>query len=388
MHIDYWASIVFMFRGIHVGPSHKTGIKLGATYIGTVIGAGFASGLENKRFFAAFGAYGYAGIGLAALLFTLYGTLLLDLSHRVAPRSYFDLLVGICGKKLATWVDPFLTIFMLGALCIMISGSGALFSQYFGLPFDIGSIVIGIVVAMSLTFGSRGVLNANSVLIPGLLFSVIFLYVLVVVNPRPIPGLAVGLTSFRALGATWPVAAILYVSYNILLAFGLFASLAGEVESLVAAMMGGLIGGIGLGLFAIIIQMTLIPYRSYLGYTEVPMLYIASHYGRIVAGLYAGALWIALLTTAIGNAFAFGTRMSGFCRCDKRVIGILVTFAMVLPARLGFARLVGTVYPFFGYMGLPLLMMVLWRWVADRIVILVVGARYKGAVIRDWRRRR
>ncbi|OTA41527.1 MAG: hypothetical protein A6D92_05935 [Symbiobacterium thermophilum] len=48
--------------------------RVATTYIGTVVGAGFASGQETLRFFAAYGPAGLAGILLATLLFCYWAS--------------------------------------------------------------------------------------------------------------------------------------------------------------------------------------------------------------------------------------------------------------------------------------------------------------------------
>ncbi|MEW6230359.1 MAG: hypothetical protein AB1700_20110, partial [Bacillota bacterium] len=61
--------------------------KLGATYVGTVVGAGFASGQEHLHFFGPFLAGGGQGVMLAGALFILFGALLADLVFRRQTSS-------------------------------------------------------------------------------------------------------------------------------------------------------------------------------------------------------------------------------------------------------------------------------------------------------------
>lgn len=51
-------------------------LPLAFTYVGVFLGAGFVSGPELWQFFGAFGNWGYVGFLLAAVLFTLFGILL------------------------------------------------------------------------------------------------------------------------------------------------------------------------------------------------------------------------------------------------------------------------------------------------------------------------
>ena len=58
-------------------------LKIAATYIGTVVGAGFATGQEILQFFSRFGVLGLLGIFLAAALFVFFGYLIMMLLQRI-----------------------------------------------------------------------------------------------------------------------------------------------------------------------------------------------------------------------------------------------------------------------------------------------------------------
>ena len=47
--------------------------NIAALYIGTIMGAGFASGREAWQFFGVFGLQGYVGIALSGFLFMALG---------------------------------------------------------------------------------------------------------------------------------------------------------------------------------------------------------------------------------------------------------------------------------------------------------------------------
>ena len=48
-------------------------ISIAFTYVGTLVGAGFASGQELKKYFVDFGVYGIVGLILASFLFFYLG---------------------------------------------------------------------------------------------------------------------------------------------------------------------------------------------------------------------------------------------------------------------------------------------------------------------------
>ena len=75
-------------------------LPLAFTYVGVFLGAGFVSGPELWQFFGAFGNWGYVGFLLAAVLFTLFGILLVRLTQ-VAHTDEMD-------RLLVPWNIPWL----------------------------------------------------------------------------------------------------------------------------------------------------------------------------------------------------------------------------------------------------------------------------------------
>ena len=67
-------------------------MKAAATYIGTVIGAGFATGQEMLQFFVRFGVMGFVGLAFAAAMFIFFGFIIMDLGRRLNARSYREII--------------------------------------------------------------------------------------------------------------------------------------------------------------------------------------------------------------------------------------------------------------------------------------------------------
>ena len=74
--------------------------KIAFVYIGTVMGAGFASGQEMLVFFASFGKDGIYGLILAGFMFFLIGWMVLQLILAFECTSYKEFICIITGKKI------------------------------------------------------------------------------------------------------------------------------------------------------------------------------------------------------------------------------------------------------------------------------------------------
>lgn len=338
----------------------KTTFQVAATYVGAVMGAGFASGQEIQQFFVRFGYWGLMGIILSSALFSLLGWGVLDLQARWKVSSYNEFFDHLLGVKLGRWADGLVSILLFVGMIAMISGSGALFNEYFGFSRWLGIILTCFIIVLALWYRGEGVLWINSVLIPlkfifclGITAASIFLITagdnehVSLMTPHPII-------------KHWAISAILYVSLNATLAMVVFASLGREIQKR-GARLGAVLGGVALGLFAFSIGVSLLRFPD-IWVLEIPMVAIAGKLGEWPAFFYVVVLWLAMITAAVGNGFSLVCRV---VESGKLSYGYATTILLILLLPLAgvkFSYIVQLVYPMFGYLGLIFLPTILYYW--------------------------
>jgi uncharacterized membrane protein YkvI len=333
-----------------------TVFRVAATYVGTVVGAGFASGQETLRFFAAYGKVGLWGVVLATLLFCTLGVLVLDLGARLGARSHREILHLACGPRLGALMDGLITLFLGATLMVMIAGGGAVFTEQFGLPAGTGVLVTAAAAIITILFGMRGIMAANSIVVPLLTVGV--------------GVLTFGAIRFHSLGAIWehsaphpafaPVgpwwlAAVLYVGYNLVLAISVLGPLGATVQDRRSLWLGGLIGGVSLGALAGGIQLALSAHLPEVGRWEVPMLFLARLQPGAVQWGYAVILWAEIYTTAISCAYGFVSRLTQVTAIPYRWGAVGSVCVALVGSGMGFSTLLGTLYPLFGFTALAVL---------------------------------
>ena len=148
-------------------------LKVAATYIGTIVGAGFATGQEVLQFFTKFGVMGLAGLVFTTIMFIVFGYIIMDLGKKLNARSHLEIIKYSGGRILGTLIDFIITFFLFGALTAMIAGTGALFVQQFNLSSLLGNIIMAVLAAITVLTGINGVINAISFVVPFLLVAVI-----------------------------------------------------------------------------------------------------------------------------------------------------------------------------------------------------------------------
>lgn len=337
----------------------KTTLQVAATYVGAVMGAGFASGQEIQQFFTRFGHWGLLGIIVSAVLFSLLGWGILDLQERWKISSYSDFFKNLLGKRWGRRADGLVSILLILGMLAMISGSGAIFYEYFGFSKWLGIILTGLVIALALWFRGEGVLWINSVLIPFKFIFCLGIATAAVFLAASGDGEGLVLTT-NPIVNHWGLSAILYVSFNLTLAMVVFASLGREVQR-PGARLGAILGGVALGVFAFVIGSALLRFPEILG-LEIPMVAVAGKLGDWPAFFYVVVLWFTMITAAIGNGFSLISRAvdSGKINYGKATLLLLL---LLLPlAGVKFSQIVRIVYPIFGYLGLVFLPAILYCW--------------------------
>lgn len=148
-------------------------LKVIFVIIGTLIGAGFASGQEVYVFFFSFGIEGILGIVISSALIglTIYKTL--KIVHKNNIENYKDFLDKLIkNRKIKEILNMIINIFILVSFYIMIAGFGAYLNQEYNLNSIIGSGILALISFIVFKTSIKGMVKVNEFLIPILIFVV------------------------------------------------------------------------------------------------------------------------------------------------------------------------------------------------------------------------
>ncbi|WP_341349605.1 YkvI family membrane protein [Desulfofundulus thermosubterraneus] len=328
--------------------------QVSALYVGTVIGAGFASGQEITQFFIIFGEKGLWGVSLATLLFGVLGFLLMTFTTAVRCSSYVELLPLLMGRKIARLVDWLSLAMLPGGLVVMLAGSGALFNEQFGLPTEAGTMLAALITALVILGGLEGVLLSNMILVPVKVCIIALVCLLAVIHHGGWPEITKAGQPLTGTDRHWLWSSVLYVSYNMVVPLAVLSSLGRNVEQR-PGVLGGVTGGIALGSTAVLVTLAGLIYYPQITRYQVPLLCIAGGLGEGWRHGLGVLIWLAIITTAIADAHGFASRLAPGGGIPYRLVG-LGTILLSLPlARMDFTLLVQLLYPLFGYAGLVIM---------------------------------
>lgn len=324
------------------------------TFVGTIVGSGFASGQEVLQFFGIYGVPGILGIVLSFFMFIIYGYMILSIGYHMGWDNYEQLFSNLFKKRTSIFFDFIFSLFLLGISSVMVAGAGAVINNYLHVPNFIGSLFTLLLALLIVNSGITGIIRVNTLIVPLLIIFILVVAWLTIdlkqLSPRPIA--VAGMNQ-----GSWLVSAVFYVSYNIGLALGVILpmgkTMPGKIPLLMGAVGGGTILCILLGAIYCSLQSMPIQYLS----TEIPLLIPIDNY-PFFKTLFSFILWAEIFTTLISTCFSF------FCRIENLVsskFNILFWILLFFLGQIGFSKLIRVLYPIFGFICFFLLIGITWQ---------------------------
>ena len=234
--------------------------RLGLSFAGCFLGAGYVSGQELWQFFGSFGYKGLIGLAAALAVICIVGIMMLRLNEKTAITEPDKLVIPWDKPVLRSAVTLLELVFLFGVCTIMSAGVGALCEQLLGIPTYIGSGVFAALVAAASLAGFSGMVKAFSATVP------VLCGVTVVFGIMSITGDGAALKTLFTAGDTgkaanplmgsWFVAALSFAGYNIFGSIAMIAPLGKFVRSERAA-----VGGVASGAMLLLVGSALLLIR-------------------------------------------------------------------------------------------------------------------------------
>ncbi|MEW6622386.1 MAG: hypothetical protein AB1420_04545 [Bacillota bacterium] len=342
----------------------KTIFQIAATYVGSIVGAGFASGQELLQFFVVFSAKGQIGILVAGIFFAILGYLIAKIVITYKILGYQLFLHNILGKKLGTIIDIWIGITTFLTISIMLAGCATVLYQYYSLNYLLGLLVSGMLMLFTLLKGEGGVLGINSLLIPML---IVITVVISIMSFFAGTGEVFAADNNSLIGRQWLKSTILYVAYNIVISLLILSSI--NSIKLNDGLMGTILGGFVLGGIGLIMISAMLPHSPEILSVEMPMLFLADKVHKTAVWFYTPVLLMAMLTTAVANGYGLIARLKDIAVMSYPQLAVVLVIMSIPVALLGFGSLISHLYPVFGYIGLVLLCGILYKSIVGKLYL-------------------
>lgn len=307
--------------------------------IGTIIGAGFASGKEIYIFFYKYQKYGFWGLVITSILLGAIIYAVIRSCQKNNIDNYECFLRKICKSNSGYSIIKFIiNTFLLMTFYVMASAFGEYFKQEFNIIKIIGIAIIVVLSFFILIRRTNGLIKVNTILVPVLIISIIYFGK---INPYNITNVDL----INNGNINWFISSIIYASYNSIILIPVIVSISDSKVKplLISAISSMLIFILGSIIFF------LLPNLDNIDKIEIPTLYIMSNFNIIYKYIFGIVILISIFTSCIscGNAF-----LENFNNNNYKKIAIIICSVALVISELSFSNLVNVLYPFFGVLGL------------------------------------
>lgn len=329
--------------------------KVSCIFIGTVVGAGLASGKEIYQFFSIYGLDSFFGFIVCFLMYVFIGNILCDICNKKNLSSYNLLINEICPRISAKILNSFVSLYYLFSSSIIFAASGSIISQFFFIPSIFGTILMIIVSVVILKFSMKGLVWVNSLSVPIMICIIFLIFILFELFSDPINLETGALFIFKnkdiKLHNNIILSCLLYGGFNILSSTGILAPLSIRHKSS-NFKKGIFMGSLFLILISMIINYLILSNMPYIAKYDIPLLYVSKIFGKTFQVIILVLIWVEMLSTEISSLYSLAQGISNKYRFSLFKSILLILFVSVPVSIFGFTNLISIIYPFFGLLGL------------------------------------
>lgn len=315
--------------------------------LGTIIGAGFASGKEIFTFFNIYGYKGFIGIiiSMSFIGLIIYKTNNIILKHNISRYSEFMNRIIGNKKRINGVINNIINIFLYISFQIMVAGFGAYFLQGLNINQIYGIVIIVILSYITFLNNIEGLVKINEYLVP------VMIVVILLLGFKN----SSSFVNARFLGSPsifgWIISAILYASYNTITLIQILISLKKYIITKRETKVISILVSIFLIIFGAIIYILLNENYHVSSNSEMPVMLVSSKMGNIYEYIYGFVIMASIFTTAISSGYSFLQNISK-TKKQYHIIASVMCISAIFISQIGFSNLVNLMYPIFGYLGI------------------------------------
>lgn len=321
--------------------------QISAVFIGTIVGAGLASGREITQFFTSFGYKSFIGIAICGVIYILVCSMIIKISSKHRIGSYNELITLVSPGFLGKATDIITTFFLISGAAIILAGSGALLHQYFEISKWIGIILMATLTFIILLRDTQGLIEVNSIIVPSLILVITTIFILYVLLSKDTLSINF-LKTIPYIKNQWLLSTILYASFNILCCSGVLVPLCLEVKSTKNLILGITLGSIGLTILCLMINFMLMVNVPSIYKYDIPLLYISNRFGGAIQIMLLIIIWLEMFSTEVSDIYSVGKTLSVIFNISYKKASFIILLIAIPISQIGFANLIKVLYPAFG----------------------------------------
>lgn len=331
-------------------------LQVSFTYVGTVVGAGFATGQEILQFFTRYGASAVLTIGVASALFVWLGIKLMLTASEVGAKSYEDLNNLLFGKRIGNWVSLFMLVTLFGVSSVMLAGGGSVFAEQLHLPYQAGLLITAFLAYMLLIRGINAIMAVNSIVVP---FMAAFSLIMVWHTwGSPGDGNWLRLETDYSVQRIW-FSPFLYAAFNLAMAQAVLVPLGAQIKDRSVLLWGGICGAVCIGLMLTAGHFALSAQMPGIAQFDIPMGNVIRRAGSLLQFLFVMVIYGEIFTTLLADVYGIALQLEQRFRMSYKTIVPMILLINYAFSQIGFKTLISSLYPLFGLLSLAWLFMMI-----------------------------
>ena len=338
--------------------------KYAGAFVAWVIGAGFATGQEILQFFTSYGLMSYAVVLLTLACFVALGCVMLTTGYEHRQEEHFDYCRCYCGKWLGAFYSWFVPASLVLLMPVLVAAAGASLNQYFGLWRWVGSALMALMVLGAYLVGFEKLVRIVSLTGPVIILFTLTVGTITVVrdfgNFSAVAGYASVLSAAKA-APNWVLSTLLYLPLTFCCGSAYYNDLGRSADNHAAAKWGSVAGAVAVVGAIAIMNTAILLNAGDASSLAVPTLYLARKLFYLLGAAFAVVLFLGVFSCCSAMMWTICNRLPTAGTSKDRYAAAAVSAAAFLLGLLPFARLVATIYPFIGFLGLPFVACVLWK---------------------------
>lgn len=321
--------------------------QIAAVFIGTIVGAGLASGQEIKQFFTYYGYKSFIGIIVCFFIYVLVSPIITKISLRYKLTSYRELITLVSPGFLGEVTDIITSFFLITGCGIILAGSGAILCEYFKISKWVGIILMAVFSILTLLRNTKGLIEINSFIVPCLITVITTIFIIYLVFDRK----AFNFTYIKEIPHVkdnWLLSCLIYGSFNLLCCCGVLVPLCTELHDNKSLNKGVFLGALGLTVLTIMINLLLMVNIPGIYSFEIPLLYVAKSLGRILQIILIAIILLEMFSTEVSDAYSVAKTLEKSLKLSYKKSIFLIIFAAIPISQIGFSNLITVIFPAFG----------------------------------------
>lgn len=334
----------------------KRSLAVAASFVGIVVGAGFASGMEALQYFVAYGTQGFWGVILAGVTMMLAATAFVTFGSYFLADEHNEVFYKVASKPAAFIMDWSAVACMFSVGFVMFAGAGSNLNQAFDWQIWVGAVLMLVLMLIVGRFDVNRVASvigwATPLLVIFVLIGAIYSFTQINVDWAEVDNFARSEVN-RADGTPyWFLGALNHTGLNALCGVSMAIVMAGDKFDTKSSRIGGVLGGlIYVALLALLVAALLMQVESVNGH-DMPLLTVLDNVHPTLGFIMTWVIFLMVFNTCLGMFYALAKRLTRNkperfypVYATACVVGFGLSFA-------GFQPLVANLYPILGYLGL------------------------------------